>query len=92
VACHQRSVLQCKDILLRGFQCIEKLTALNLRAIKSTLSEIQAILSMSLSVNDPQELLELQTRRAQAAMEEAQSNWRHVNNIVHGPGRTGRDR
>ncbi|MGF6859157.1 TIGR01841 family phasin [Paraburkholderia sp. CI3] len=55
---------------------------LNLRAAKSTLSENQAIISTALSTKDPQELFALQAKRAQAAMEEAQSYWRHVYNIM----------
>ena len=38
----------------------------------------------TLSSKDPQELFALQTQRAQAAMEEAQSYWRHVYNIMVG--------
>jgi phasin family protein len=49
------------------------LTELNLRAVKSKLSENQVITRMALSTKDPQELFALQARRAQAAMEEAQS-------------------
>jgi phasin family protein len=65
-----------------AFGCIEKLTELNLRAVKSTLAENQAIASMALSIKDPQELFVLHAKRAQAAMEEAQSYWRHVSNIM----------
>jgi phasin family protein len=53
-----------------------------LRAVKSTLAENQAIASMALSTKDPQELFALQAQRAKAAMEEAQSYWRHVSNIM----------
>ena len=45
---------------------------------KRLLAENQAIASMALSTKvDPQELFILQAKRAQAAMEEAQSYWRH---------------
>jgi len=66
----------------KAFGCIEKLTELNLRAVKSTLAKNQAIANMAVSTKDPQELFALHTQRAQAAMEEAQSYWRHVSNIV----------
>jgi phasin family protein len=70
------------DIWAKGFGCIEKLTELNLRAVKSTFAENQAIANMALSIRDPQELFVLHAKRAQAAMEEAQSYWRHVYNIM----------
>jgi phasin family protein len=64
-----------------------------LRAVKSTLAENQAIASVALSTKDPQELIALHAKRAQAAMEETQSYWRHVSNIiVQHIGRTGRER
>ncbi|WP_180735175.1 phasin family protein [Paraburkholderia sp. PGU19] len=66
------------DAWTKAFGCIEKLTELKLRAVKATLAENQAIASMALSTKvDPQELFILQAKRAQAAMEEAQSYWRH---------------
>jgi phasin family protein len=70
------------DVWTKAFGCIEKLTELNLRACKSTLAENQAIAVAVLSTKDPQELFALHAKRAQAAMEEAQSYWRHVSNIV----------
>jgi phasin family protein len=70
------------DVWTKAFGCIEKLTELNVRAVKSTLAENQAIASTALSTKDPEELFALQAKRAQAAMEEAQSYWRHVWNIV----------
>jgi phasin family protein len=77
----------------KAFGCIEKLTELNLRAVKSTLAENQAIASVALSTKDPQELIALHAKRAQAAMEETQSYWRHLSNIiVQHIGRTGRER
>ncbi len=72
------------DMWIKAFSCIEKLTELNLRAIQSTLAENQAIARAALSTSDTQELFALQTRRAQAAMEEVQSYWRHVYNIMSG--------
>jgi phasin family protein len=70
------------DVWTRTFGCIEKLTELNLRACKSTLAENQAIAVAVLSTKDPQELLALQAKRTQAAMDEARSYWRHVSNIM----------
>jgi len=72
------------DMWTKAFSCIEKLTELNLRATQSTLAENQAIARAALSTGDTQELFALQTRRAQAAMEEVQSYWRHVYNIMSG--------
>ncbi|MFP3558066.1 phasin family protein [Paraburkholderia sp. SIMBA_049] len=72
------------NVWTKVFGCIEKLTELNLRAAKSTLAENQAIASAALSTKDPQELIALHAKRAQAAMEEAQSYWRHVYNIMVG--------
>ncbi|MFM0632372.1 TIGR01841 family phasin [Paraburkholderia xenovorans] len=54
----------------------------NQQAVKSTLAENQAIASMALSTKDPQDLFILHAKRAQAAMQEAQSYWRHVSNIM----------
>jgi phasin family protein len=82
VASQRASFDTLSDAWTKAFGCIEKLTELNLRAAKSTLAENQAIASAGLSTKDPQELFALQTQRAQAAMEEAQSYWRHVWNIV----------
>ena len=82
VASQGASFETLSDVWNKAFGCIEKLTELNVRAVKSTLAENQAIASMALSTKDPQELFALQTQRAQAAMEEAQSYWRHVWNIV----------
>ncbi|MFP3647690.1 phasin family protein [Paraburkholderia sp. SIMBA_054] len=82
VASQRASFETLSDAWTKSFGCIEKLTELNLRAVKSTLAENQAIASAALSTKDPQELFALQTQRAQAAMEEAQSYWRHVWNIV----------
>ncbi|MGF6871492.1 phasin family protein [Paraburkholderia sp. MM5477-R1] len=82
VASQRASLETVSDVWTKAFGCIEKLTELNLRAAKSTLSENQAIISTALSANDPQELFALLAKRAQAAMEEAQSYWRHVYNIM----------
>jgi phasin family protein len=83
VVASQRAGLETlSDIWTKAFGCIEKLTELNLRAVKSTLAENQAIANLALSTKDPQELFALQARRAQAAMQEAQSYWRHVSTIM----------
>jgi phasin family protein len=82
VASQRASFETLSDAWTKAFGCIEKLTELNLRAVKSTLAENQAIANMALSTKDPQELFALHAKRAQAAMEEAQSYWRHVSNIV----------
>jgi phasin family protein len=82
VASQRASFEILSDVWTKAFDCIEKLTELNLRAVKSTLSENEVIASMALSTKDPQELFALQAKRAQAAMQEAQSYWRHVSNIM----------
>ena len=82
VALQRASFEPLSDVWTKAFGCIEKLTELNVRAVKSTLAENQAIASMALSTKDPQELFALQIKRTQAAMEEAQSYWRHVSNIM----------
>ena len=82
VASQRASLETLSDVWTKAFGCIEKLTELNLRAVKSTLAENQAIASVALSTKDPQELFALHAKRAQAAMEEAQSYWRHVSNIL----------
>ncbi|BCZ81785.1 hypothetical protein PTKU64_54600 [Paraburkholderia terrae] len=84
VASQRASIETLSNVWTKAFGCIEKLTELNLRAAKSTLAENQAIASAALSTNDPQELFALHAKRAQAAMEEAQSYWRHVYNIMVG--------
>ncbi|MGF6919771.1 phasin family protein [Paraburkholderia sp. 40] len=82
VASQRASFETLSDAWAHAFGCIEKLTELNLRAAKSTLSENQAIISTALSTKDPQQLFALQAKRAQAVMEEAQSYWRHLYNIM----------
>ena len=82
VALQRASFEPLSDVWTKAFGCIEKLTELNVRAVKSTLAENQAIASMALSTKDPQELFALHAKRAQAAMDEAQSYWRRVSNIV----------
>ena len=67
------SVIFACNMLTTFIEYSPCLTELNLRAVKSTLSENQVITRMALSAKDPQELFALQARRAQAAMEEAQS-------------------
>ena len=70
------------DTWIKACGCIEKLNELNLRAFNSTLAENQVIVAAALSIKDPQELFVLHAKRAQAAMEEAQSYWRHVYHIL----------
>ncbi|KAA1014835.1 phasin family protein [Paraburkholderia panacisoli] len=82
IASQRTSLETLSDLWTKAFGCIEKLTELNLRAVKSTLAENQAIANVALSTKDPQELFALHAKRAQAAMEEAQSYWRHVSNIM----------
>jgi phasin family protein len=71
VASQRASLETLSDVWTKAFDCIQKLTELNLQAVKSTLAENQAIANLALSTKDPQELFVLQARRAQAAMQEA---------------------
>lgn len=82
VASQKASFENVSDLWTKTFRCVEKLTELNLRAVNSTLAENQAIASMAFSTKDPHELFALHAKRTQAAMEEAQSYWRHVSHIV----------
>jgi phasin family protein len=83
VASQRASLETLSDVLwTKAFGCVEKLNELNLRAFNSTLAENQAIARAALSTKDPQELFILHAKRAQAAMEEAHSYWRHVYNII----------
>ncbi|TCG03644.1 phasin, partial [Paraburkholderia steynii] len=82
VASQRATFETLSDVWTKAFGCIEKLNELNLRAYNSTLAENQAIASAAMSTKDPQELFVLQAKRAQAAMQEAQSYWRHVYNIL----------
>ena len=63
VASQRASFETLSDVWAKAFGCIEKLTGLNVRAVKSTLAENQAIASMALSTEDPQELFALQGKR-----------------------------
>lgn len=82
VASPRASLETLSDVWAKAFGCIEKLTELNLRAVKSTLAENQAVANMALSTKDPQELFALHAKRAQAELEEALSYWRHVSSIM----------
>ena len=82
VASQRAGIETLSDVWAKAFGCIEKLTGLNVRAVKSTLAENQAIAVAVLSTKDPQELFALQAKRTQAAMDEARSYWRHVSNIM----------
>ncbi|BCG05417.1 hypothetical protein PPGU19_099850 (plasmid) [Paraburkholderia sp. PGU19] len=82
VASQRATFETLSDMWTKAFGCIEKLTELNLRVTKSTFAENQAIARVALSSSDTQELFTLHARRAQAAMEEVQSYWRHVYNIM----------
>ena len=63
VASQRASFETLSDVWAKAFGCIEKLTGLNVRAVKSTLAENQAIASAALSTNDPQELFALHAKQ-----------------------------
>lgn len=69
-------------LLTKAFETIEKLVELNVQAVKSTLAESQEILTKALAAKEPQELFALQASLTQPAIENAQSYWRNVYEIV----------
>jgi phasin family protein len=60
----------------------EKISELNMQALKSLVGESQEAATKLLAVKDLQSLLSLQASYAQPATEKAQSYWRHVHEIV----------
>jgi phasin family protein len=66
------------------FEGVEKLTILNLQAVKSIFAETQETAQKTLSGKDPQDLLKLQNALAQPAAEKAQAYSRHVVEILTG--------
>jgi phasin family protein len=62
---------------------IEKLTALNLQAVKVTLAENHALMAMALSAK-PEELIALSTRLAKPTAEKFAAYSRHVYEIMMG--------
>ena len=66
----------------KAFEGFEKLIALNLQVVKSTLAEGQENVQRALSVKDAQELLALQASLAHPVAEKALSYGRHLYEIT----------
>jgi phasin family protein len=66
----------------KAFEGFQKLIALNLQVVKSTLAEGQENVQRALSVKDAQELLALQASLAQPVAEKALSYGRHLYEIT----------
>jgi phasin family protein len=66
-----------------AFEGIEKLTALNLQAVKATLAENQALMASALSAK-PEELVALWTSIAKPTEEKIAAYNRHVYEIMSG--------
>lgn len=64
------------------FDGIEKLTALNLQVVKTSLAENQVIVEKALATRSPQEFVELSTSVAKATAEKASLYGKQVKEIV----------
>jgi phasin family protein len=65
-----------------SFDGIEKLTALNLQVVKTSLAENQVIVEKALVTRSPQEFIELSTSVAKATAEKASLYGKQVKEIV----------
>jgi len=70
------------DLTNKAFEGFQKVLALNLQVVKSTLAESQENVHRALSVKDAQELLALQASLAQPVTEKAQSYSRQLYEIA----------
>ncbi len=78
----QKAALEATfGFLTKGFEGFQKVTELNLQAVKSTVAESHEVIAKAFSVKDPQELYALLTRQAQLTADNAQSYWRHFYEI-----------
>jgi phasin family protein len=79
----QKAALEATfGFLTKGLDGIQKVTELNLQAVKSTVAESHEVIAKAFSVKDPQELYALQTRQVQLTADKAKSYLRHVYEIV----------
>jgi hypothetical protein len=93
VASRRASLETLSDVRTKAFGCIEKLTELNLRAIKSTLAKFRQLATMALPTKAPQELIALHAKRTQAADgRSAVVLAAHEQHHVQRTSRTGRER
>jgi phasin family protein len=65
-----------------AFDGIEKITALNLQVVKTSLAENQVIVEKALATRSPQEFVELSTSVAKASAEKASLYGKQVKEIV----------
>jgi phasin family protein len=70
------------DFAQRAFEGFEKVTQLNVQAIKTSLAERQAIVSEALSPASPFDLFLLQTQLTEAAATKAKAYMTHLGEIV----------
>jgi phasin family protein len=77
------SIKQLFAFSSNAFDGIEKLTALNLQAVKATLAENQALMGKALSAG-PEELVALSTSLAKPTAEKIAAYSRHVYEIMSG--------
>jgi phasin family protein len=78
----QASAASFFSLASQAFQGLEKLTALNLQVMKTSLAEVSASSQAATSVKSPQELFTLQASIVQAAPEKAIAYGRQVKEIL----------
>jgi phasin family protein len=72
------------SLFTKAFEGTEKLVELNVQAVKSTLAEHQEILAKAFLVKELHELFALNGGQTQSVIENAQSYWRQVYEIISG--------
>jgi phasin family protein len=77
-----QSVQNLYGVFQAGFDGFEKLTALNLQVIKTSLAENQVIVEKAFATRSPQEFFELSTSVAKATAEKSNLYGKQVKGIV----------
>ena len=70
------------SLMAKGLDGLEKLIALNAQVVNMTIVDSQGAVAKALAARDPQAVFVLQTSQARSAVEQAQSYWRHVYEIL----------
>lgn len=70
----------------QSLEAVEKLNALNIQFVKTTLAELAESTQTLMSIKDPQEFFALQTGLLQPSIERAVTYWRQVFEILSGTG------
>jgi phasin family protein len=79
----QKAALEATfGFLTKGFEGIQKVTELNLQAVKSTVAENHDVIAKAFSAKDAQELYALQTHQVQLTADKVQSYRGHVYEII----------